>query len=141
MSENPENVILTETDGRVGVITLNRPAALNALNRATMHAVVEAAEAFDADPQIGAILVLGSEKAFAAGADIKEMKDKSFAEMYASDWFRDWERLGRVRTPLVAGVTGYALGGGCELAMMADVLIAGPGTRFGQPEILSLIHI
>ncbi|WP_158495366.1 enoyl-CoA hydratase-related protein [uncultured Micrococcus sp.] len=135
MSENPENVILTETDGRVGVITLNRPAALNALNRATMHAVVEAAEAFDADPQIGAILVLGSEKAFAAGADIKEMKDKSFAEMYASDWFRDWERLGRVRTPLVAGVTGYALGGGCELAMMADVLIAGPGTRFGQPEI------
>lgn len=130
-----ESVILTETDGRVGVITLNRPKTLNALNEATMNAVVEAAEAFDMDPEVGAILLLGSPKAFAAGADIKEMKDQSFTQMYASDWFQAWERLGRVRTPVVAAVTGYALGGGCELAMMADVLIAGPGTRFGQPEI------
>ncbi|MDY6056098.1 enoyl-CoA hydratase-related protein [Micrococcus sp.] len=132
---DPDSPVIVEQDGRVGRIRLNRPKALNALNAATMDAVVGAAVAFDADPEVGAILLLGSEKAFAAGADIKEMKDKSAAEMYAADWFRRWEDLTRLRTPIVACVQGYALGGGCELAMMADVLIAARSAQFGQPEI------
>ena len=100
-----------------------------------MRAVVAAVQELDTDPEIGAILLSGSPKAFAAGADIKEMATKEFSEMYAADWFAGWDGLTRARTPIVACVTGYALGGGCELAMMADVLVAGEGAKFGQPEI------
>lgn len=128
-------VILTETNDRVGVIRLNRPDSLNALNAEVMYAVVEAAETFDNDPNIMAIVLTGNEKAFAAGADIKEMSEKSYIEMQQSDWFAHWERLGGVRIPIIAAVNGYALGGGCELAMMTDMIIAGPKTKFGQPEI------
>lgn len=130
-----ESPIVVEREGRVGHIRLNRPKALNALNDATMRAVVAAVQEMDADPEVGAILLSGSPKAFAAGADIKEMAAKGFSEMYAADWFAGWEGLTRARTPIVACVTGYALGGGCELAMMADVLVAGEGAKFGQPEI------
>lgn len=130
-----DHVILTETVDRVGVIRLNRPQALNALNEATMHAVVDVAEAFQADANIMAIVITGNEKAFAAGADIKEMADKPYIDMHQSDWFGHWRRLTEVRVPMIAAVNGYALGGGCELAMMADMIIAGPGTKFGQPEI------
>lgn len=134
-STQDESPIVVEREGRVGHIRLNRPKALNALDAATMNAVVAAAQELDADPEVGAILLSGSPKAFAAGADIKEMATKGYAEMYAADWFAGWEGLTRVRTPLVAAVTGYALGGGCELAMMADVIVAGQGAKFGQPEI------
>ena len=127
--------ILTEARGRVGVITLNRPKALNALNEATMREVVAAATEFDASPEVGAIVLAGSEKAFAAGADIKEMAQQSYTSMYASDWFAHCDRLWALRSQIVAAVRGYALGGGCELAMMADVLVASENTKFGQPEI------
>lgn len=127
--------ILVETRGRVGLITLNRPKALNALNSQTMEEVVAAARAFDREPGIGAILLSGSEKAFAAGADIKEMSSQAYSEMYLVDWFAHWDNFTRVRTPTIAAVSGYALGGGCELAMMCDVLIAADTAQFGQPEI------
>ncbi len=127
--------ILTERRGRVALITLNRPEALNALNLAVMHEVVAAAEEFDADPGIGAIVLTGSEKAFAAGADIKEMADQGFLDMYRSDELSGWDRLSAVRTPLLAAVSGFALGGGCELAMLCDILIASDTAKFGQPEI------
>lgn len=130
----PEN-ILVETRGRVGLITLNRPKALNALNAATMREVVDAARAFDADEAIGCLVITGSERAFAAGADIKEMASRSATEMFLADWFADWEELTRVRTPIIAAVSGYALGGGCELALMCDTAIASDTARFGQPEI------
>ena len=127
--------ILVSTEARVGRIQLDRPKSLNALNAQMMEEIVTAAQAFDADAQVGAILLTGSEKAFAAGADIKEMADQDYAAMYSTDWFRRWDDLTRLRTPIVAAVTGYALGGGCELAMMADLIIAGEGAKFGQPEI------
>lgn len=127
--------ILVETRGRVGLITLNRPKALNALNAQTMREVVAAAQALDRDPGIGAILLSGSEKAFAAGADIKEMSSQEYADVYLSDWFAQWDEFTRVRTPTIAAVSGYALGGGCELAMMCDLLIAADSAQFGQPEI------
>ncbi|SDB80768.1 short chain enoyl-CoA hydratase [Raineyella antarctica] len=127
--------ILVETRGEVGLITLNRPKALNALNNATMLEVVAAAEAFDADPAIGCLVLTGSAKAFAAGADIKEMADRSSVDMDAADWFAGWDGLTRVRKPLVAAVAGYALGGGCELAMMCDLIVAADTAKFGQPEI------
>jgi enoyl-CoA hydratase len=127
--------ILVEHHGRVGVVTLNRPKALNALNKATMEEVVAAVRAMDTDPALGAVVITGSEKAFAAGADIKEMSSKGYMDMYAEDWFREWESLTRLRIPLVAAVSGFALGGGCELAMMCDVIIAGDNAKFGQPEI------
>jgi enoyl-CoA hydratase len=127
--------ILTETRGRVGWITLNRPDALNALNSALMHEVVVAAEAFDADREIGAIVVTGSARAFAAGADIKEMESKSALDMSLDDHFGAWARFAAVRTPVVAAVSGYALGGGCELAMMCDIILAADSAKFGQPEI------
>ncbi|RLK46716.1 enoyl-CoA hydratase-related protein [Microbacterium telephonicum] len=127
--------ILVGTHGRVGRITLNRPEALNALNSQVMRDVVAAAEAFDADEGIGAIVVTGSEKAFAAGADIKEMEQKSGREMIMDDHFGAWARFAAVRTPVIAAVSGYALGGGCELAMMCDIIVAGDTARFGQPEI------
>jgi enoyl-CoA hydratase len=127
--------ILVETRGRVGWITLNRPEALNALNTQVMHDIVAAASAFDADPRIGAIVVTGSERAFAAGADIKEMESKSGLEMVMEDHFGGWSRFAAVRTPVIAAVSGYALGGGCELAMMCDIILAADSAKFGQPEI------
>jgi enoyl-CoA hydratase len=123
--------IIVETRGRVGVIRLNRPQALNALNVALKNELLAAAEAFDADANIGCILITGSDKAFAAGADIKEMADKSYIDIFNADY----ERLARVRKPLIAAVAGFALGGGCELAMMCDLIIAADTARFGQPEI------
>ncbi|WP_125079414.1 enoyl-CoA hydratase [Mycobacterium sp. P7213] len=127
--------ILVDRDGRVGTITLNRPQALNALNSQVMGEVTTAAAEFDADPGIGAIIITGSAKAFAAGADIKEMADLSFAEVFAADFFAAWSKLAAVRTPIIAAVAGHALGGGCELAMMCDLLIAADTAKFGQPEI------
>ena len=127
--------ILFERRGRVGLITLNRPKALNALNLALMNEVVAAATELDADPEIGAIVLTGSTRAFAAGADITEMASQSFIEMYLGDWFVGWDRLVAVRTPLIAAVSGYALGGGCELAMICDFIIASDTALFGQPEI------
>lgn len=127
--------ILAETRGRVGLITLNRPKALNALNDATMRDVTAAVTSFDVDPGIGCIVITGSDKAFAAGADIKEMAEKGATEMFASDFFAGWDELTRARTPIIAAVNGYALGGGCELAMMCDFIIAGEGAKFGQPEV------
>lgn len=127
--------IVTESADGIGVITLHRPKALNALNTTLMNEVVAAAEQFDADPEIGAIVITGSERAFAAGADIKEMSDKTFSEVVSESFFGAWDNLSRLRTPTIAAVTGYALGGGCELAMLCDILIAGDNAVFGQPEI------
>ena len=127
--------ILVEQRDRVGIITLNRPKVLNALNQKLTEELLAAAETFDRDPAIGCIVITGSEKAFAAGADINEMQDQSFIDMYASDWFSVWDRLAAVRTPLVAAVAGFALGGGCELAMICDVILAADTAKFGQPEI------
>lgn len=127
--------ILVETRGRVGWITLNRPDALNALNSQVMHDVVNAAEGFDSDDSIGAIVITGSERAFAAGADIKEMSDKTGLDMIMGDHFGGWGRFAAVRTPVIAAVSGYALGGGCELAMMCDIILAADTAHFGQPEI------
>jgi enoyl-CoA hydratase len=127
--------ILVERRGRVGLVTLNRPEALNALNKATMDELVAAVSAMDVDPGVGAVVLTGSGKAFAAGADIKEMASKGYMEMYDADWFRGWEDLTRLRIPLIAAVSGFALGGGCELAMMCDIIIAGDNAKFGQPEI------
>lgn len=127
--------IEVSVDQRVATIRLNRPKALNALNAGTMEEVVTAAVNYDADPEVGVILLAGSEKAFAAGADIKEMAVQDFPTMYAADWFSRWDDLTRLRTPIVAAVRGYALGGGCELAMMADIIIASETAKFGQPEI------
>jgi len=128
--------IIVETRGRVGLITLNRPKALNALNDALMDELGEALARFDADEGIGAIVLTGNEKAFAAGADIGAMKDWSYMDVYKSNYItRNWERLASVRKPVIAAVAGFALGGGCELAMMCDFIIAGDTAKFGQPEI------
>ncbi|MFJ3819370.1 enoyl-CoA hydratase [Streptomyces sp. NPDC090056] len=127
--------ILVERKDRVALVTLNRPEALNALNLRVMEEVVAAVEELDRDPGVGCVVLTGSEKAFAAGADIKEMRPRSYMDMYLSDWFTVWDRLGQVRTPTVAAVAGYALGGGCELAMLCDVLLAADTAVFGQPEI------
>jgi enoyl-CoA hydratase len=129
-----ENILLERRD-RIGVITLNRPEALNALSLRLMIDVVAAVRELDNDPGIGAILITGSERAFAAGADIKEMASKSYMEMYAADWFGGWDALADVRTPMIAAVAGYALGGGCELAMICDFILAADNAKFGQPEI------
>src|ERR1700760_2557178 len=127
--------ILVEQDERVGTITLNRPKAPNALTSQVMNEVTTAAAEFDSDPSIGAIIVTGNEKAFAAGADIKEMAELSFADVFAADFFAQWSKFAATRTPTIAAVAGYALGGGCELAMMCDLLIAADTAKFGQPEI------
>lgn len=129
------SLILTEQRGRVGLITLNRPEALNALSDAMGKEILAAAQQFDADASIGAIVITGSSRAFAAGADIKEMAEKSSVEMYQANWFSAWDELARVRTPMIAAVAGHALGGGCELAMIADFIIAADNAKFGQPEI------
>jgi enoyl-CoA hydratase len=128
--------ILTEQKGRVGVVTLNRPKQLNALNAKLMQELAQALYAYDADPGIGAILITGNEKAFAAGADIAAMKDFSYMDAYMADYItRDWEHLRRIRKPVIAAVSGYALGGGDELALMCDIVIAADSAKFGQPEI------
>src|SRR5690606_19894363 len=127
--------ILVETRGKVGIITLNRPQALNALNTTVMAEVVAALQGYEVDDGVGAIVITGSEKAFAAGADIKEMQSKTYAEVFAGDLFAEWNGLLRIRKPVIAAVAGYALGGGCELAMMCDFIIAGENAKFGQPEI------
>ncbi len=127
--------ILVDREDRVGIITLNRPQALNALNSQVMVEVTTAAAEFDADPGIGAIVITGNAKAFAAGADIKEMATLSFSEVFDADFFAAWGKLAAVRTPTIAAVAGYALGGGCELAMMCDLIIAADTAKFGQPEI------
>jgi enoyl-CoA hydratase len=129
------STILVEVKGRVGLITLNRPAALNALNVQVMNEVTTALAAFDLDPAIGCIVLTGSERAFAAGADIKEMAQQSYMDMHLANWFAGWDAVGRVRTPLIAAVSGFALGGGCELAMMCDFILAADTAKFGQPEI------
>ncbi|MBZ0162492.1 MAG: enoyl-CoA hydratase [Notoacmeibacter sp.] len=127
--------IITETRGKVGVITLNRPKALNALNLTVMAEVCEALAGFDKDAKIGAIVITGSEKAFAAGADIKEMQPLSYTDTYSMDLFAGWDAAVRTRKPIIAAVAGYALGGGCELAMLCDFIIAAETAKFGQPEI------
>jgi enoyl-CoA hydratase len=127
--------ILVETRGRVGLITLNRPQALNALNDQLIQELNQALDAFEADEGIGAMVVTGSEKAFAAGADIKEMQAKTYMEAYKSDFIASWERISRCRKPVIAAVAGFALGGGCELAMSCDLILAADTAKFGQPEI------
>ncbi|MEV0770413.1 enoyl-CoA hydratase [Nocardia salmonicida] len=127
--------ILVETKNRVGWITLNRPKALNALNSAVLDDIVAALDALGRDDEVGAVVITGSAKAFAAGADIKEMAPKSYMDMFMDDYFARWDRLAQFRKPTVAAVAGYALGGGCELAMLCDILIAADTAQFGQPEI------
>jgi enoyl-CoA hydratase len=129
-------MILVETRGRVGLITLNRPKALNALCDQLMEELGQALRAFDADPAIGAIVLTGSEKAFAAGADVKEMKERSYPAVYSDDFIgKRWEAVLTIQKPVIAAVAGFALGGGCELAMMCDLILAADTARFGQPEI------
>jgi len=127
--------ILVETQGRVGIIRLNRPQALNALNKALIAELTQAIETFDADEKIGCMLITGNDKAFAAGADIKEMADKPFIDAYLGDFVSNWNVAARARKPIVAAVAGFALGGGCELAMQCDIVIAADTAKFGQPEI------
>jgi enoyl-CoA hydratase len=127
--------IIVERRGRVGIVRLNRPQALNALNATLKNELLDVVEAFDSDADIGCILLTGSDKAFAAGADIKEMADKSYIDIFRADYAGDYERLTRVRKPLIAAVAGFALGGGCELAMLCDFIIAADNAKFGQPEI------
>jgi enoyl-CoA hydratase len=127
--------IRVERRGRVVLVTLDRPQALNALNSQLMREVSSTLRELDRDPEVGAIVLTGSARAFAAGADIKEMQQQTFADVYVGNWFAAWDELSRVRTPLIAAVAGYALGGGCELAMMCDVLVAADTAVFGQPEI------
>jgi enoyl-CoA hydratase len=130
-----ENIVV-ETRGRVGLVRLNRPKALNALNDALMNELGDALAGLDADEAIGAIVITGNEKAFAAGADIGAMKTWGYMDVYKSEYItRNWERLKSIRKPVIAAVAGYALGGGCELAMMCDILIAADTAKFGQPEI------
>ena len=130
-----ENII-AEKKGRVGLITFNRTKALNALNAALIAELKRALDSFEADDEVGAIVITGNDKAFAAGADIKEMQDKTFIDAYLGDFItRDWERIAACRKPVIAAVAGYALGGGCEIAMMCDFILAADNARFGQPEI------
>jgi len=127
--------IIVETRGAVGLITLNRPAALNALNAALIAELTTAIDGFEADDKIGCIVLTGSEKAFAAGADIKEMQSKTYMSAYKEDFIGAWDPVARARKPVIAAVAGYALGGGCEVAMMCDFIIAADTAKFGQPEI------
>lgn len=127
--------ILTETKGAVGVITLNRPQALNALNNKLIDETNKAIDRFEKDKSIGCIVITGSDKAFAAGADIKEMQARRFPKTYMDDSFEEWDRIGMRKKPIIAAVAGFALGGGCELAMMCDFILAADNAKFGQPEI------
>ena len=127
--------ILTEIRGRVGLITLNRPEAMNALNNTLMSELMDALAEFDKDDSVGAMVVTGSQKAFAAGADIKEMADKTVQEMYDRDPIAQFGRIRTIRKPVIAAVSGWALGGGCEIAMSCDMIVASETAKFGQPEI------
>jgi len=128
--------IIVERKGKVGIVTLNRPKALNALCDSLVAELGQAFDELEADPAVGAIVITGSEKAFAAGADIKEMKDRNFADVYSSDFITNgWERIAKCRKPVIAAVAGYALGGGCEIAMMCDIILAADNAKFGQPEV------
>jgi enoyl-CoA hydratase len=129
------DTILFEQRGRVGIVTFNRPEALNAISDQLIIELNQALETCEADEGIGAIVLTGSAKAFAAGADIKEMRNRTFVDLYKNDFLEPWQRLGKNRKPVIAAVAGYALGGGCELAMMCDFIIAADTARFGQPEI------
>jgi len=127
--------IIAQKKGKVGWVTLNRPKQLNALNSTVMNDVVDAFEAFDKDEGVHVIVITGNEKAFAAGADIKEMSGKSYVDVFKNNLFGRWDNISKIRKPIIAGVNGFALGGGCELAMMCDIIIAGDKAKFGQPEI------
>ena len=127
--------IIAAVHGKVGLITLNRPQALNALNAQIIHEIGLVLDGWEADDAIGCIVVTGSDKAFAAGADIKEMQSKSYMQAYKEDFIGEWDRLARCRKPTIAAVAGFALGGGCEIAMMCDIIIAADTAKFGQPEI------
>jgi enoyl-CoA hydratase len=131
----PYEMILVERRGRVGLVTLNRPEVRNALNNQLLHELMDTLEAFDEDDSVGALVVTGSEKAFAAGADIKEMADKSLTEMREGDPVAVFSRIMAIRKPVIAAVSGWALGGGCELALSCDMIVASESARFGQPEI------
>jgi enoyl-CoA hydratase len=135
MSEQTYELILVEKTDGVGLITLNRPQALNALNMQVMFEVTGALHALDLDDEIGCVVITGSQKAFAAGADVKEMQNFEFSDALLGDIFAGWEAMGAIRKPIIAAVSGYALGGGCELAMMCDFIIAAENAQFGQPEI------
>jgi enoyl-CoA hydratase len=127
--------IIVETRTKVGIVRLNRPTALNALDGALMRELAAAIDGFEADAQVACIVITGSDKAFAAGADIKEMAQKSFIDVFMEDFAADWDRVARARKPVIAAVAGFALGGGCELAMQCDLIIAADNAKFGQPEI------
>ena len=127
--------IVTEIDECIMLITLNRHKALNALNKKMAEEVIYALLEADKNEEVGCIVITGSEKAFAAGADIKEMREYSFSEMYQNNWFAEWDQINQIRKPIIAAVSGYALGGGCELALMCDFIIASNSAKFGQPEI------
>lgn len=131
----PYELILTETRARVGLITLNRPQAMNALNNPLMHEVMDALETFDEDDSIGATVITGNEKAFAAGADIKEMAEQSFEQMRDRDHVAVFDRIRAIRKPVIAAVSGWALGAGCEVALACDMIVASETAKFGQPEI------
>src|SRR5580698_4474810 len=136
MSDSQEKTVLVERQGAVGIVRLNRPSALNALNAQLISELCEALDDLEFDPEIGAIVLTGNERAFAAGADIKEMQAKTYIEAYTQDFItRGWERVGQCRKPVVAAVGGFALGGGCEVAMLCDIVIAADTGKFGQPEI------
>lgn len=130
------SVVLTETHGKVGLIRINRPEALNALNNEVVDAIAAAVDRFEADEQIGCMIITGNEKAFAAGADIGLMKDFDYMHAYKTDFItRNWERIRTARKPIIAAVAGFALGGGCEIAMMCDMIFAADNAKFGQPEV------
>jgi len=129
------NILTSRPDPGVGLITLNRPKQLNALNTPLMLELNKALKEFDTDPQIGAIVLTGSDKAFAAGADIKEMKDKQFGDVFKGNFLENWSDMKKIQKPIIAAVSGFALGGGCELAMICDIILASPTAKFGQPEI------
>jgi enoyl-CoA hydratase len=129
------DTLIVEIRGKVGLITLNRPKALNALNGALIDELGSALDAFEADDAVGCIVITGTEKAFAAGADIKEMATRTFIDVFSSNFIANWQRVAKCRKPVIAAVAGYALGGGCELAMMCDFILAADTAKFGQPEI------
>jgi enoyl-CoA hydratase len=133
--EQPYANILTRAEGRVGIVQLNRPQVLNALNRELMAEVIAALEGFDRDPAIGCLVLTGNERAFAAGADIKQMANATPVAMLDNPFIGYWDRLRQISKPIIAAVSGFALGGGCELAMACDMIVAGETARFGQPEI------
>jgi enoyl-CoA hydratase len=136
MSDSQEKTVLVERQGAVGIVRLNRPSALNALSAQLITELGEAFDDLEFDPAIGAIVLTGSERAFAAGADIKEMQGKTYIEAYTQDFItRGWERVAQCRKPVIAAIAGFALGGGCEVAMMCDIIIAADTAKFGQPEI------